>query len=443
MLGVLVRKDVRRWWADRQAVIVTLVLPLLLTAVLGVSFGGFGGGGPTMDAIPLGIVGDPPTMVRDALEQALEESGFFAPVWCDSAYADAMVRSGDLRAALVFPANLTEDYFSGRRVVIGLWKDPVSVFQADIVEQILRRMLLEVRAGEAAYAGAWSDDWYPEEGQEHPFDVLFSGDSFLDVWRLVRDGAPEAQAAWDQFGVIMDHQVELSDALSEPAVDLTAVERTAGEVGENEVPQSSRNMFDWILPGMGIFFMMFAAANAGGDLHVERESGTLRRLFVAPLRDTDLLLAKWLFAMINGLLQMAVLFAAGRLLFGLNLGPDPLALPLVAVATAGMLASFYLPLALLTRDAKQLGQIGTGVILFLALIGGNFMPAESMPAFLQTLGRFTPNYWANTAFTTVIAYDRGLDAVTTNLLVLGGITVVFLGLSLLIYGRRGGKEGLL
>lgn len=443
MLRVLVIKDIRRWWADRQAVIVTLALPLLLTGVLGVSFGGFGGGGPSMEAIPLGLVGNPPAMIRDALEQALVETGLFKPVWCDSATADRQVRSGDLRAALVVPPNMLVSYVEGERIEMELWKDPVSVFQADIVEQILQRMLLDLRAGEAAYAAVWPEDWYMETDETSPMEDLFTADSYLEVWRRVSDGTPEAEAAWDQLSTIMDHQVALTDAFAEPAIALVAVERSAGEVGEMEAPQASRNMFDWILPGMGVFFLMFAAANAGGDLHVEREGGTLRRLLVAPLGDADLLVGKWIFAMINGLLQMIVLFAVGKLLFRMNLGPDPLALPVVAMATSAMLASFYLPLALVTKNAKQLGQLSTGIILFMALIGGNFIPPEAMPSFLQALGRFTPNYWANTAFTNVIARDQGLTEIGTHVLVLLGVAVVFMGLSLLLYRRRGGKEGML
>ena len=443
MLGILVRKDIRRWWADRQAVIVTLALPLLLTAVLGVSFGGFGNEGPQMDAIPLALVGAPPPMIRDALDQALAESGLFDPVWCDSLTADGLVRRGDVRAALVLPSDLLSCFVRGEKIVIELWKDPVSAFQADIVEQILERMLLEVRAGEAAYGALWPEDAFPAAGERRPFN-MFSGEaSLLDVWRSVRDGSPAAEADWARLSTILDHQLVLSDAFSTPAVDLKAVERTAGEVGEMESPQASRNMFDWILPGMGIFFMMFAAANAGGDLHRERAAGTLKRLLVAPLGRSDLLLGKWAFAVANGMLQMAVLFGAGRILFRMNLGPDPFALPLVALATSGMLASFYLPLALLTRDEKQMGQIGTGVTLFLALIGGNFIQPEAMPPFLQAFGRFAPNYWANTAFTSVIAYDKGIASVGTHLAILTAVTVVFLGLSMLIYWRRGGREGLL
>ncbi|MDO9695302.1 MAG: ABC transporter permease [Candidatus Latescibacteria bacterium] len=439
MLRVLVIKDIRRWWSDRQAVIVTLLLPLLLTAVLGISFGGFGGGAPEIEAIPLALVGDPPTLLREPLERALRESGLFTPVWCDSAEADRLVRKGEVRAAVLLPGDL-QKLLSPERVAIGVWKDPGSVLQADIVEQILRRMLMRVQGGEAVYVAAWPADGFPAVGEPDPFGDLFAGDSVAAVWRRIRDRSPEAEAARLKFEAILDHQVALSDAFDPPAAKLTVVDRT-GQEAKGVGP--STNMFDYILPGMGIFFLMFAAAAAAGDLHRERAGGTLRRLLVAPLGSSDLLVGKWLFAMLNGLLQLVVLFAAGRLLFRMSLGPDPLALPLAAVATSAMLASLFLPLALLTANEKQMGTISTGITLFLAMVGGNFINVDQMPAVLQAAGRFTPNYWANRTFNDIVVHGRGVGDILPRVAVLFGIAAVLLAVAVAIYRRRGGKEGLL
>jgi ABC-2 type transport system permease protein len=443
MLRHLVLKDLRRWWSDRNAVVITLLLPLLLSAALGVSFGGFGGGSPASVKVPLALVGDVPPLVRDQLLDAIAKTDYFAPVWADSATARTLVTEGKARAAVLLPDDLLECYFSGRRVAIGLWKDPVSVFQADIVEQVLTRVLLKLRAGEAAYFGAWQQDWFPADGEVSAIADLFAGDSGIDVWKRVLAGGPVVDAAVAQMKVVLDHQVVLQDSWSSPAVSLQLVDRSGLDVSDGRDARASRNMFDWILPGMAVFFLMFAAGNAGGDLHRERELGSLRRLLCAPLGEADLLLGKWLYAMINGLLQIGVLLLVGRLIFRLNLGPDPWVLPLVAVATSAMLASLFLPLALVTRSEKQMGQIATGVILFMAIMGGNFIPSDQMPAFLQAAGRFTPNYWANSAFNSVIAYGDGLAVVWTRLAVMAGISATFLSLALLLYRRRGGKEGLL
>ena len=439
MLRVLVIKDIRRWWSDRQAVIVTLLLPLMLTAVLGISFGGFGGGAPEIEAIPLALVGDPPALLKEPLERALRESGLFTPVWCDSAEADRLVRKGEARAAVLLPGDL-QTLLSPERVAIGVWKDPGSVLQADIVEQILRRMLMRVQGGEAVYVAAWPADGFPAAGEPDPFGDLLAGDSLAAIWRRLRDRAPEVAAARAKLEAILDHQAALHDAFATSAVALTVVDRT-GQEAKGVGP--STNMFDYILPGMGVFFLMFAAAAAAGDLHRERAGGTLRRLLVAPLGSSDLLVGKWLFAMLNGLLQLVVLFAAGRLLFRMSLGPDPLALPLAAVATSAMLASLFLPLALLTANEKQMGTISTGVTLFMALVGGNFINVDQMPPVLQAAGRFTPNYWANRTFNDIVVHGRGAADILPRVAVLFGIAAVLLAVAVAIYRRRGGKAGLL
>ena len=202
-------------------------------------------------------------------------------------------------------------------------------------------------------------------------------------------------------------------------------------------------MFNYFLPGMAVFFLMFSAGGAGGDIHREREGGTLRRMLVSPLRARDLLLGKWIFTTVNGLLQLVILFAVGKAVYGLNLGPDPLALPIQALVTSAALASFFLVLAMLTRTEKQMGQIGTGVILFMAIIGGNFIPTDFMPDFLRLAAKFTPNYWANQGFTSIISHNEGLAAVTTHLTVLAGIAVIFLALAVMLLHIRERKGDLL
>ena len=442
MLRILMAKDLRRWWSDRNALLTTLLLPLLLTAVLGFSFGGFGDKA-AISAIPLAAVGDVPDPVRDFMGNALRESGLFQLTWVDSARALSMVESGDVSAALLLPDDLMSDYFDGGVVEIGLWKDPTSNLKAGIVEQMLTRMILEVNAGEAAYIGAWPGDWY-RAGAEDPIDAFFEGaDTWMDVYRQARDRTPAAGSAWKAVQLILDHQVELADAMSRPAVSLVVEDRAGIEMATATDGYQSRNAFDYILPGMSVFFLMFAASAAGADLHRERENGSMRRLLTAPLSGVDLLLGKWLYAMVNGVVQLTVLLLLGRLLFKLNLGGDALALPLVVLATSAALSSFFLPLALITRSEKQMGQISTGLVLLMAILGGNFMSLEMMPGFMLKFSRLTPNYWANRGFNSLIAYDRSLPDVLPELGILAGYAAVFLIAAVLLLRRRGGREALL
>ena len=73
-MHTLIDKDLRRWWNDRNAVVVALLLPLVLTCILGLSFGGFGGDAG-LSKIPLAVVGNMPSMARqfvDVLPEAAE-----------------------------------------------------------------------------------------------------------------------------------------------------------------------------------------------------------------------------------------------------------------------------------------------------------------------------------------------------------------------------------
>jgi len=442
LLGTVLIKDLRRWWSDRNGVVIAFMLPLLLTAVFGLSFGGFGGEGGISD-IPVAIVGAPPRMLRQTLTDALEQTGFFTLVWTDSLSADRMVRTGEVTAALVLPPSFLESYFSGERVEVQLWRDVNSEIKAGIVEQILSRVLLDLRAGEATYYGAWSADWFPADGDPDPFAGLFADASVLDIYRRLRDGSADAISARERFDTLIDHQVALQDAFAVTGVDVEV--RTKGEAagGEPAADGQRQNVFEYFLPSLAVFFLMFGASAAAADVHRERSQGTLRRIFCTPMGARDLLLGKWLYSLISGICQLSLLLLLGRILFRVNLGPDPFTLPVMIICTAGALAAVFLPLALVTGSEKQMGQLGTGLVLGFAILGGSFIPIDFAPTFMRVLGRIAPNFWANQGFRKVVVYDRGIESIVIELSVLCGITVLFLGLGLLLLKRRGGREGLL
>ena len=57
VIASLVRKDLKRISNDRKALVVNLALPLALTAIMGLSFGG-SGGQSALSTIPLAMVAD-------------------------------------------------------------------------------------------------------------------------------------------------------------------------------------------------------------------------------------------------------------------------------------------------------------------------------------------------------------------------------------------------
>jgi ABC-2 type transport system permease protein len=444
VIASLVRKDLKRIVSDRKALVVNLALPLLLTTIMGLSFGGGLTGNSGISAIPIAMVAnDMPTMMKENLAEGLQDSDFFTVTWTDSTGADAMVRAGEVAAAVVFPEDLTAQFIDGRDISVAVWKDPGSPLKAGIVQEILSRMMVRMQAGEAAYNALWPEDRAgagTESDDGFLAEEYFSGD-FNDIWKRFRnaDNDPVLQEAADRFMTVMDHQVALSDGLSVEQITLTVNDKApAGQAAE----AGDINLFDYFLPSFSVFFLMFGVAAGARDIHREREQLTLQRQLLSPMTGTQFIIAKWFSTALQGALQLGVLFMAGAMLFQVNLGPDSYSLALTILLTSTAAASVFILLALLSPTEKVMDNLSTVVILVSAMVGGNFMPVESMPVWLKSFGHYVFNYWANLSFSEVVVKNHGLSEALLPTLVLASITVTLFVVNVVIFSVRARRGGL-
>lgn len=438
-LWIFAARDLRRAAADRRALVVNLALPLVLTSVMGLSFGGGLFGKKGLSAIPVALVAaDLPGPLRERVLAGLEESGFFAPVWADSATADALVRDGEVAAALVLPPRALERFFTADSLVIEVWKDPASEVKAGIVQEIVQRGVLRVQAGEAASRALWPQDYAPAPADSAALADVFRG-GLDEVWRNLRDPAAagaRARAA-EYMARQVDHQLALGRALAAPGVGLVVTDKDPGAPAEGR----EASLFDYFLPSFAVFFLMFAVAAGARDLHRERARRTLQRQLLGPGAPWAVVAGKWVASVVQGVVMLGVLLVAGALLFRVNLGPDPWTLPLVVLLTCTAAAGVFLLMALLVRTEKALDNLSTAVILVSAMLGGNFLPVDNLPAWSRAAGQFFFNYWANLSFTRVIGDNGSLAAVATPLLVLGVASVVLFGTIVALFSARVRKGG--
>src|SRR5579885_2233540 len=158
--------------------------------------------------------------------------------------------------------------------------------------------------------------------------------------------------------------------------------------GAEAAPLSGFNAFDLQVPGFAVTFSLID----------EREWGTLDRLraAAAPLGAT--FAGKLLARFAVGFVQMAVLFAAGWLFFGISLGRSPWALfvPSASIAFAG--AAFGLLVAGVGRSRDAVLPVGAIVIMTMAAVGGCWWPIDFEPHWMQTAALAVPTTWAMRAF---------------------------------------------
>jgi ABC-type multidrug transport system permease subunit len=123
------------------------------------------------------------------------------------------------------------------------------------------------------------------------------------------------------------------------------------------------------------------------------------------------------------------LLAAGKLVFGMDWGSQPLWLIPVVVTTSLAAIGLALLVAALAQTETQVSVYGTLLVMILAGLSGALMGERSlMSPELQTLTRLTPHAWALDAYRQLLINSESpnLAIVAQACAVLAGFGMVFL-----------------
>jgi ABC-type multidrug transport system permease subunit len=204
--------------------------------------------------------------------------------------------------------------------------------------------------------------------------------------------------------------------------DLGFVERPAID-GEATVV----NAFDQYVPGFGITFLLIGMMlGLALTLFDERDWGTLRRMRVSGAPLTGLLLGKLIARFVVGIMQMILLFAVGRALFGITLGHYPLALLIPTVGISFASAALGLVIASISRAHDSVMPFGVTLSMAIAAIGGCWWPLDFEPAWMRTLARFVPTTWTMQSFNDLMIRNQSPSATLWPFAATVGLGVIFL-----------------
>jgi ABC-2 type transport system permease protein len=200
---------------------------------------------------------------------------------------------------------------------------------------------------------------------------------------------------------------------SQPALAVTSVQPSAVRITVQP------DTLQQTIPGYTVMFVYFLIGTVVGSIKLERNTGVLRRLLVTPMRRTELLAGKTLSALVIGVLQVATMFAIGRIFLGMGLGSAPVAL--VALTVAVVLSAVCIGLA---AAAFRIERGLTVMLIVGALIAGCAFPADWLPPLLQTVNVGLPQTWAMQGYQDLITRGLGVADVLPEIGVLLGFGVV-------------------
>jgi ABC-type transport system involved in multi-copper enzyme maturation permease subunit len=195
--------------------------------------------------------------------------------------------------------------------------------------------------------------------------------------------------------------------------------------------------YQTLVPSYTVMFAFALLVIVGWLFVSERRRGTLKRLKVAPVTRSQVLLGKFLPCFLLAVAQGMLLLLAGKLVFGMRWGPEswPVARQLawllpVVLTTAVAAMGLSLFLAAMVRTEMQVAIYGSVLVMALGLVSGCLWPREQMPPAAQTASLVTPHAWALDAYRQLLVNpDPYLPTVVIGCLVLTAFGAVFLGLA--------------
>ena len=197
------------------------------------------------------------------------------------------------------------------------------------------------------------------------------------------------------------------------------------------------NSFDQNVPGFSVTFLLLGMLlGVSLGLLDERDWGTFERLRALPIGFANMVTGKLLARFLVGVAQMIVLFAVGRVAFGVALGPQPwaLLLPIVGIAFAG--AAFGLLIAALVPSRDAVLPVGSAVAITMAAVGGCWWPIDLEPLWMRQAALALPTRWAMEAFNDLMMRQRTVSATLLPTAVMLAYGALYLALGVALFRRR-------
>ncbi|HEX6324388.1 MAG TPA: ABC transporter permease [Vicinamibacterales bacterium] len=412
MIGTFLRIGWLNLKRDRAAQALTFLLPILFFSIFASVFGNQGS--DAMSNIRVAVVDQDNTDTSRRIVAALRKETALSlrttkaapedgatPEALDRAGAETLVREGTLPVAIVIPAGTAQQVAAGglAGVQLTLLADPSDPIAPQVVQGLLQKAIM-TNAPDLAIASGMQQ-----------FDQFIG---MTDEQRTAMDGFV-AQLSADP-----DAGGDAATAMAGVSVDVVNVLGGKGQ---------GNDLIAFYAAGVGVMFLLFSCAGAGGTMIDEVDSGTLERLIGSRVGMTGVLAGKWAFIAMMGFVQLSVMFLWGWAVFGLDLWSHLPGFIIMTTFSAAAGAALGLVLATASRTRAQLSGLSTIIILTMSALGGSMFPRFLMSETMQKMGLVTFNAWALDGYLKVFWREAPLTALWPQVLVLSIVTVVLFALA--------------
>lgn len=381
-LRALVRKDLRIFFSDRRAVIMSFVAPIMIGAFFGYIFGGLGGKTEPSKIRILVVDQDGSAISRDIFTR-LSGNKALAARTAVLDEARAAVKKGSTTVAVVIPANFGAEagralFTPAKKPEIAMLYDPSHAAEQGMVQGILTGSVMQSVSKE-----------------------VFSGQAGSVLGMMPGGGRQSNQAT----GLTMPYEIREEAVTAGTGIQYNGYAHSFG--------------------GMGVQFILFMGIDTGIGMLLQRQRGLWKRFRAAPLSKSLLLGSRALSSAVISMIILLVIFGFARVVFGVRIEGSMAGFLCVCVAFSLMTAAFGLLVAALGKTPDATRGLAIFVTLIMVMLGGAWVPSFIFPQWLQTVTLAMPTRWAMDGLDAMVWRGLGFQAAVGPIVVLLVSAVVF------------------
>lgn len=366
---LIFKNDVKRRVKSPYAVLVLLLIPVVMTGIIGAIFAPSGGENK-LPKIKVLVVDKDKNIGSKVLLGAFDSprlKEMFQVTIVDETEGKKLISKGKASALIVIPEKFSDRLIKMEKSEFPVIKNPSEQFLPNVVEEFMVTSSVII------------------SGVVQVFETEIKAiDALTDI--------PTEQISIAAMTPFLEQGKEkivtLEKFLSPLLIQLK--EETTGKEEKEKGP--ALNIFSFILPGMSIMFLLFIIEIFIRDILTEREDGKFQRMMFSPVRSMEYIFARIISGWVMGIAVCLVIVLVGILLFNIDWG-NYLYLFIFVTVTNFWIASFFALLNSFFKNRRQSGAFTAPIILVFSVFGGSVIPADQLPAAFRMVSYITPNRW--------------------------------------------------
>ena len=439
MLLVLLAKDLRRARRNPLPWLINLIVPLAMTGLIGLVFGGKSDGG-ALGRIRFAVVDEDKSVLSDFLRGSAnqrEGGKYLEPVFMERDAALREINDNKISAVLIIPTNFMRNYLTAAAPVsLELIKNPAESIHPAVLEELLGAVVTGLSAISRNFNSEFPE-WqavFEGKGDYHKVSQLI--DRAGDKLKLARQFIDPPLVSYQKEGKNDEtNSAPANSAQSNGGNTNRPAAKATGSKDSKKSSDDSNNVFAYLLVGLSAMFLLFLGHIGMSDLHRELRVRTFERYQTLHERLWPFIVGKVVFAVVVLLICSAVMLGGGAMLFRIH-WQQPLPLMALSLGYSCFVAALFAVLVALVPDERRAGVLNNIAGMALGLVGGCAFPAQNLPVLLRDhITPLMPSNW-------FVEAARGLQFNGPNvawgwvLLKLAVAAVVLIALAAVLFRRK-------